>query len=165
MEIVTEKRCSKCKEIKSFSEYFKQTNGKHGLKSYCKECCKIYNLEWYHKNPENAKESKKRWVDANKDKRKEYQIKYKDRQRESQYQRHYGITTQDYEEMFSNQNGVCAACGNPQTKRLFVDHSHETGEVRGLLCHNCNAALGHAKDNVKILNNLIGYLNEHSKSF
>jgi hypothetical protein len=61
----------------------------------------------------------------------------------------YGITLEQYDEMFTKQNGVCAICGKPETGknqhgvvRLSVDHNHSTGEVRGLLCTRCNKHLG-----------------------
>ena len=56
----------------------------------------------------------------------------------------YGLTLEQYDEMFEEQNGVCAICGgvNPDGRRLFVDHNHETGQIRGLLCVTCNARIG-----------------------
>src|ERR1017187_7428681 len=61
----------------------------------------------------------------------------------------FGITETDYDEMLEQQDGVCAACGKEETHRnqygvcsLAVDHDHETGVVRGLLCGRCNRALG-----------------------
>lgn len=58
------------------------------------------------------------------------------------------------------QNGGCAACGgqNVAGRRLAVDHDHETGEVRGLLCHHCNAAIGHVEESVSRLLQLIAYV-------
>ena len=67
--------------------------------------------------------------------------------------RQFGLTESEYHAMLSAQNGVCAIClqverkqhkGKPQ--RLSVDHCHESGRVRGLLCHSCNAAIGHFRD-------------------
>ncbi|ENG0769472.1 endonuclease VII domain-containing protein [Salmonella enterica subsp. enterica] len=76
----------------------------------------------------------------------------------------YGITTKDYERMFIDQGGVCAICGSPQeNRRLAVDHDHETGEVRRLLCTNCNLGLGSFKDNPQLLLNAASYLREHGR--
>lgn len=63
----------------------------------------------------------------------------------------YGITVEEYAEMLAGQGGHCAIC--PRTpeengKLLSVDHDHETGEVRGLLCQPCNLALGHLEDHL-----------------
>lgn len=55
----------------------------------------------------------------------------------------YGLTVEQYEEMFSKQDGVCAICKQPwKTRRLAVDHCHKTGKIRGLLCGRCNGQLG-----------------------
>lgn len=69
--------------------------------------------------------------------------------------RNYGITIEDYERMKEEQGGRCLACGDEETPEtnptgarrfLVVDHDHDTGEVRGLLCFQCNKGLGHFKD-------------------
>jgi hypothetical protein len=61
--------------------------------------------------------------------------------------------------MLESQGGVCAICKAPPGKKwLHVDHSHKTGDVRGLLCGNCNAAIGMTKESVSILNKMIEYL-------
>lgn len=79
--------------------------------------------------------------------------------------RNYGITLEEYDEMFDEQNGVCAICGgiSRDGKRLSVDHDHETGKVRELLCMNCNTALGMLQDNVQIVLAAAQYLTKHSK--
>lgn len=58
--------------------------------------------------------------------------------------RKYGITLAEYDQMLEEQHGVCAICGgaDPSGRRLAVDHDHETGKVRGLLCTSCNTRLG-----------------------
>lgn len=64
--------------------------------------------------------------------------------------RRFGISPAEYDALLSQQEGVCASCGRPETalgnhgevKALAVDHDHETGEVRALLCQACNIALG-----------------------
>ena len=80
----------------------------------------------------------------------------------------YGLTIEEYDEMFKRQNGLCAVCGKPETfchqdtkvpTRLSVDHSHDTGKVRGLLCRKCNQLIGFADDNTNILLNAMTYLN------
>lgn len=71
--------------------------------------------------------------------------------------RRYGLTPEQYDRMAVEQEGACAAC-RVVTDELQVDHCHESGLVRGLLCRNCNSALGHAQDDVLRLQALIGYL-------
>lgn len=72
----------------------------------------------------------------------------------------YGITAEDYDHMFAEQNGLCAICGRPDSRALSVDHDHETGKVRGLLCSKCNFLLGYADDDPEILTRAIEYLAE-----
>lgn len=73
------------------------------------------------------------------EKQREYHRSWKMRTR-------YGITVEEYETMLVEQDGRCAICGSAESRgrggRLSVDHNHETGEVRGLLCQPCNLALG-----------------------
>ena len=78
--------------------------------------------------------------------------------RDMQLRRTYGITLSDYNDLLSVQNGVCALCGKapkPDAKRnqkiLHVDHKHDTGKVRGLLCSNCNRGLGMLGDDPVLL--------------
>ena len=72
----------------------------------------------------------------------------------------YGVTKDFLIGLYEAQQGKCAICGNePSSKRaLHVDHNHETGKVRGLLCHGCNVALGSFKEDVNTLNKAIEYL-------
>ena len=81
--------------------------------------------------------------------------------------REFGITTADYEEMFKDQNGTCLICNKKQKvngkKHLFIDHNHETGQVRGLLCNYCNSLLGFCFEDPTILNGAITYLEMFNK--
>lgn len=77
---------------------------------------------------------------------------------------YYGITLEEYEKMLVYQDGVCAICGGPPcgSQRLFVDHDHETGVVRGLLCGRCNSMLGLADDSPHRLAEAMAYLTKTS---
>jgi len=86
--------------------------------------------------------------------------------------RKYGLTIDKYLEMHDTQNGVCKICFqeeksiDPKTKRirrLAVDHCHETGKVRALLCSKCNAGLGHFMDNIENMQKAIEYLILHKR--
>lgn len=68
----------------------------------------------------------------------------------------YKINLEIYKQMEDATNGACYIC-NKKTK-LVVDHDHSDGKVRGLLCHNCNVMLGHAKDNINVLLKAVDYL-------
>lgn len=82
----------------------------------------------------------------------------------SQLKYRYGITLKDYDKMFDDQGGCCDICGEiPFRHSLQVDHCHETGKVRALLCRNCNTALGHFKDNpIRMLKAAKYVMNHHS---
>jgi hypothetical protein len=77
-----------------------------------------------------------------------------------------GLTVTDYERLLEEQGGRCAICGCPEGHRscygkkckLAVDHEHQTGQVRGLLCNNCNRGLGRFKDSLSLLEAAIRYL-------
>lgn len=77
----------------------------------------------------------------------------------------YGITIEQYDEMLARQGGVCAICEGEETRTmkgtilaLCVDHDHETGQIRGLLCHYCNMLLGFAQDDPERLAAAVRYL-------
>jgi hypothetical protein len=73
--------------------------------------------------------------------------------------RNYGIGLDFYEQLLGKQDGKCAICGEPENGRaLAVDHDHGTGNIRGLLCTNCNNGLGRFRDDVSRLRNAIEYL-------
>lgn len=84
------------------------------------------------------------------------------RQRQIMYQKKckYGLTESEYKDLFIKQNNKCAICGCnfDDNRKGFVDHSHATKKVRGLLCSRCNTLLGMANDNISILENAIKYL-------
>ena len=77
----------------------------------------------------------------------------------------YGITMEDYDKLFQKQKGRCVICKKHQLElknRLVVDHDHETGVIRGLLCYGCNSILGLSGDSRKVLENALLYLEENS---
>lgn len=75
------------------------------------------------------------------------------------YRKLYGITPKEYESLLTAQGGVCAICGGIDPKRsLGVDHNHDTGKIRGLLCMSCNIGIGNLDDNVELLTKAIVYL-------
>ena len=103
---------------------------------------------------ETKAEKRNSWYHRNKKKNKDHQLKYK-----------FGITLEDFDRMVESQNGLCAICEGKNVKingrivSLAVDHNHETGKVRGLLCNGCNTSLGRFKT-IAILKKVIKYLEE-----
>lgn len=73
----------------------------------------------------------------------------------------YGITKVEFEEILNKQKNKCAICKNDLKKEIHIDHSHNTGKVRGVLCGICNKGLGQFKDNIQNLKNAIKYLNDY----
>ena len=82
--------------------------------------------------------------------------------RRYRYLKKYGITVEQYDEMFAAQEGKCAICEREDEGRgrefLHIDHCHDTGRVRGLLCFFCNSGLGKFRDDPKLLLRAIDYL-------
>ena len=79
-----------------------------------------------------------------------------DRRMDAYYRRTYGISLEIFNEMSKKQDYRCAICG--AATKLLVDHNHETGKVRGLLCNNCNTGLGVFRDSIGILNSAANYI-------
>ena len=102
---------------------------------------------------EKQNEYNKKWRENNPD-------KYQAAVRKHRFTK-YGMTLEDYNRMFADQEGKCFACKTHQTdlsKALAVDHDHATGKIRKLLCMSCNLILGNAKDNPELLRILANYL-------
>jgi hypothetical protein len=173
------KVCSVCKQEKTISEFNLQHANGHGYSKYRPECkiCqsakarsnlkikasrKIYNLTHkeelkrrkvaYLSNPENLEKSRAY--------AREYHRKNPQRQRDRLFKK-YGITAQQYDEMFQKQNGGCAICGtkkNGKKMNFIIDHDHKTDAVRALLCTQCNAGLGNYRDSPSLLRKAAAYL-------
>ena len=113
-----------------------------------------YRINWRKKNREKVNKIARNWRKNNPEKRAETS-------KWSEIKRCYGITRAEWMAVFESQGHCCAACGRsePTSKhRWHVDHDHETNSFRGILCHNCNASIGHAKDNPSSLRSLAAYL-------
>lgn len=157
------KACTKCKETKLFAEFYKSRSNS-GYRSWCKQCTLEKDKERYHSNPE-YKDSKigklrHKWnTDPEAWSKRQLTV------RKSHLKRHYGMTLQQYQDLFDGQGGCCAICGehheNVPHKQLMVDHCHETGKVRQLLCDLCNTALGKFRDKPELLDKAAAYLRKH----
>lgn len=122
------KLCPDCGEVKPLDEFYDKKNGKDGKATYCKPCHNVRSDAWKKANPE------KRLLVQRRSKLKKY-----------------GITVEQYDEMLEEQGGVCACCGTDDPGRdgsFYVDHCHDSEDVRGLLCHKCNSGIGYLGDNV-----------------
>ena len=152
---VSNNSCAPC-TIKSGLE---KLNNEELMKPYrTKEKTKKRLDKWREENPEKYKEQYKN--DIAKQKCREYYHNNKDTVKDTYLQTNYGITLEDYNLLLEKQNEKCKICNNecPTGKSLAVDHNHETGKVRGLLCKNCNIGLGMFFDNLDFLESAVLYL-------
>lgn len=137
--------CNK-EQDESFFAINRSTN--RGREYKCRECAAMLMKKWRHKNPQKTKtaNSKNYW---------RYKLK-----------QNYGMTKEEYEIMHGLQGGVCAICGKSEgrknSNKLFVDHEHKGGRVRGLLCCSCNSGLGMFKDDRVLIERASLYL-KHSE--
>lgn len=126
-------------------------------------------MNWIKNNPEKELANAKNWASKNPEKVKaahaRWRLDSKDNVRADNL-RQYGISIEQYNEMFSKQEGRCAICGRHQVefkKRLAVDHCHKTEAVRGLLCLNCNVGIGNLFDSEELLEAALTYLRSFRK--
>lgn len=136
--------CKHCKVDKPKSDFHKRKGYKDGIRPFCKDCRRKYEIDNYYKNKDNRPYC--------------YEID-KDRK----LKRTYGISFAEYEKMLNAQNGKCAICGTTSTgsrKAFHVDHDHKTGKIRGLLCSQCNTGIGNLRDDIGLLERAIEYLTE-----
>jgi hypothetical protein len=141
------KRCGECGEMKHLTEFNRSSKGNDGHQWKCRACYKAYNKSIYTYNMELS--------------------------RSKHLKRTYGMAPEEYIALFDAQNGVCAACGRPETtndprtkqvKNLQIDHCHTTGEVIALLCKECKNALGLLHDDVERIRMLLSYAELHQLS-
>lgn len=78
--------------------------------------------------------------------------------REKQLRRNFGMSLEDYAELFDAQSGLCAVCLMPSEKTLHIDHNHLTGEIRALLCQRCNHVIGLLEEDPDIVLKMYEYL-------
>lgn len=155
------KTCRTCGEDKPADQFHLDRGGRRRV--HCKTCVCARVNAWRVANADVLRERKR--------------VAYvRDRalHRNRKLVQNYGITRDDYEAMLEAQQGVCAVCQRPETKRanngsgelreLSVDHCHATGQVRGLLCSTCNSAIGLLDEDESRLLAAISYLRRHTAS-
>lgn len=144
------KICTKCHTSLRLSDFHKDKSTKDGRYPSCRSCNNNRAREYY--SSEKGQETRKRHYVANKDRKYLYNAT-----------KLYNITSEQYNQMFVDQNGACAICKRPQDEtrtRLCVDHCHRGEYVRGLLCHKCNQALGLFQDSIDNLLEAVKYLSK-----
>jgi hypothetical protein len=170
------KHCNTCNEKQSPADFSPDVRNDDGLQGKCKECVSKYAAA---RRAKRASEGQAHAIEG-KHCHSCNQYKAADQYhsdpggkgglqascalcaRGRQLLRKYGITLADYDAMYAEQGGECAICETVETDvvkgRFHVDHCHETGKVRGLLCYHCNMVLGYAKDDTAALAAAINYL-------
>jgi hypothetical protein len=146
-----QKKCSLCKETKSFSDFYKSKQKWDGYDSWCKKCKLLANRK-YVKHPEVA--ARKRAF------RIKYNLNTKEKRKFVRMRHLYGLSFEEYNSLVAGQAGKCGICGESFVFDRFchIDHCHETNIVRGLLCHKCNAGLGFFRESKEILLKAISYI-------
>lgn len=129
--------CATCRVEKPLDEFYRQAKAPGGRAYTCKSCSSAYCKQYYADRKAAGVSAGTPW----------YQPLSPEKQRNRNLQRKFGITAEEYDAMLAGQDGLCAICGTDSPQRstsnyFAVDHDHETGEVRGLLCSPCNIALG-----------------------
>jgi len=163
------KFCSICKLEKSLLDFYFLNKSKNIREACCKTCREKYRKIYVQKNKKSIK--KKHRIIYLKNRKQILKEQKLFRKAHPTYQlnihlKHkFGITLEQYNKMIEAQNGVCAICGSFEIeknqygiKRLSVDHDHQTGKLRGLLCTNCNKGLSFFKDKYNLLIQASNYL-------
>ena len=160
--------CKACasKRNRGYAARDKETGRKQKLAPYCITCKlpKDENENSFHKNQASADGLNSECKQCVAKRNKQYCKTHKREKRDYFLRYNYGITLDDFETMLQGQNHQCALCGTtePGGKGTFhVDHCHETGKIRALLCHFCNIMLGHAKEDPELLEKAAAYIRKH----
>lgn len=149
LKTYTGKFCKKCNTVEKYVSSYSCVKCNIEINSH-----KLFNDELMKSYRTKEKTNKRLsiWRDKNKDKVAE------------QYQRKrllkYNLSQNDFDLLLENQNYKCAICTNDLTEKFTVDHNHNTGNVRGLLCYKCNTGIGLLCDSPEILSKAIHYLDE-----
>lgn len=131
------KHCASCDRTLQVTAFNADRSTNRGLAAYCREC--------------NKRKSKRRYAE------------HTERHKELHLKNEFGISFADYNRLLEEQSGGCAICGKTpaeEGRRLSVDHSHDSGLVRGLLCSKHNFGIGQFDDDPVLLAKAIDYLTE-----
>lgn len=146
------KTCSKCGETKETNLFPPDNRNPSGRSSLCRACSNELTRAWRSSRPA---EERRAYDNSYHNSRKQ-DPNYLDKRKAARTKLRYGITLEEVEQMRLNQNDACKIC-EATGKRLVIDHCHETGEVRGLLCYSCNIRLA-GLENTLWRNRALAYL-------
>jgi hypothetical protein len=148
-------RCTKCKNKKD-EECFRKRKGTYtGYQYWCIDCENEGGRKRYIPKEKKSKILSNKSIEEIQLDQKRRNLKHK-----------YGITYEEYLDMYNQQNKKCKICQKERTlggrKGLYVDHCHTTKKVRGLLCPTCNTVIGKLQDDPNYVKSILIYFNEHS---
>lgn len=129
------KACSECWQFFNASHFHPEPRNKDGLNGSCRKCRNKKTIMWQRLNPRTKRNT---------------HLKSK-----------FGITIDQFNELLAKQNHCCAICMSPTPKgrgTFHVDHCHETGKIRGILCHDCNTGIGKLGDSLESVKKAVSYL-------
>ena len=174
--LLESKICSKCGIEKSLIEFYKNRSLRDGHTGWCKGCIYAYRQQpkvkrraaeygaKYRKKPE----VKKRRIAWKAKYNNSPEVKKRNAKRIAKWWllKNYGITPKQRQEMIVNQGGKCAICGEEldMGRNTQIDHDHDTGKIRGILCVYCNMGLGGFRDNKEYLAKATRYLERSEES-
>jgi hypothetical protein len=144
------KTCKVCGIEKPLHDFYANKGSRGGRRPECKACNLAARRAKYAENPRPYIDRVLKWQRENRDQYLQRLREYngtpakKLSNRRSHLKRKYGLTLEAFDDLLVAQGGGCAICGNPNADN--VDHDHVTGKVRGILCFNCNIAIGQVED-------------------
>ena len=152
--------------VKPVTDFYVRKGKGRGTKpaSYCKDCHQELSAAQYQKSKAKRYAQNAAWREANRETWNAYSRNWEVRNPRARLtirlRNRYGITADDYESLLETQGDACAICGGHERNgTLFsVDHDHETGRVRGLLCRTCNAAIGLFQERIDLIEAALLYL-------
>lgn len=148
--------CTRCHELKPETEFYKATKGQRGLRAVCKKCHNEKSDQWQKQNREQANANARNWRARNPEKVRISALRHYVR-------KHYGMTLEEYNAL--TQNARCAICRKKiKPGKHCLDHCHESGRVREVLCGKCNTGLGCFRDDPELLELAAEYLRRHADS-
>lgn len=157
------KSCTSCKEEKEISEFYARSDLPHKTTSHCAACI-VKKTTAYQQKIGRTSEIKARAAAATR----KYNALRPERVKGSNLRRYWPSldwrgALAEFNRLFAEQSGCCKICNKHQSQlrqAICVDHCSETGQVRGLLCHECNRAIGMLRHDVGILQSALDYLED-----
>lgn len=154
------KYCGKCFNWKPVTEFNSNNTKWDKLHSPCKSCTNIDSKQWHKNNQEHHREYLKQWHENHPEYLKQWRENHPNNVYFISIKHSYGITREEWVNLYQSLDGKCAICGNPfkNQRDCHTDHNHTTGQIRQLLCSNCNKLIGRVYEDVSILASMINYL-------